>query len=113
MPTRDFIRSSKEAGSLKAACWDHIRRKFHGILAATASPTAAEAVRHIGEIYAVEKQVRGSSPEVRHEARHGRARPVMEDPHRWLDRILQNLSAKSDMAGAIRYARTRWTALTR
>jgi transposase len=37
----------------------------------------------------------------------------MEDLRRWLDRTLQNLSAKSDMAGAIRYALTRWTALTR
>ena len=37
----------------------------------------------------------------------------MEDLRRWLDRTLQNLSAKSDMAGAIRYALTRWTALKR
>jgi hypothetical protein len=37
----------------------------------------------------------------------------MEDLRRWLELTLQNLSAKSDMAGAIRYALTRWTALTR
>jgi transposase len=89
------------------------RRKFHDILAATGSPTAAEAVRRIGELYAVEKQVRGSPPEIRLAARQARAKPVMEDLRRWLDVTIQNLSTKSDMAGAIRYALTRWTALTR
>ena len=37
----------------------------------------------------------------------------MEALRVWLDQTLQTLSAKSDMAGAIRYALTRWTALTR
>jgi hypothetical protein len=37
----------------------------------------------------------------------------MEDLRRWLDQTLQTLSAKSDMAGAIRYALARWTPLTR
>jgi hypothetical protein len=38
---------------------------------------------------------------------------VIEELRVWLDRTLQTLSAKSDMAGAIRYALARWTALTR
>ncbi len=37
----------------------------------------------------------------------------MEDLQHWLDQTLLTLSIKSDMAGAIRYALTRWTALTR
>src|ERR1700720_195807 len=98
---------------VEAACWAHTRRKFHDILAATESPPAVEAVRRIGELYAVEKQARGSPPEIRLQARQARARPIMEDLRRGLDRTLQDLSAKSDMAGAIRYALTRWTALTR
>jgi transposase len=59
------------------------------------------------------KQVRGSPPEIRLAARQTRARQVMEDLRRWFDRTLQNLSAKSDMAGAIRYALAHWTALRR
>ncbi len=98
---------------VEAACWAHTRRKFHDILAATESPTAAEAVRRIGELYAVEKQVRGSPPEIRLAARQTRARPVMEDLRHWFDRTLLTLSVKSDMAAAIRYALTRWTALAR
>lgn len=98
---------------VEAACWAHTRRKFHDIFAATASATASEAIRRIGSLYAVEKQVRGSPPEIRLAARQALARPVMEALRVWLDQTLQTLSAKSDMAGAIRYALSRWTALTR
>jgi hypothetical protein len=98
---------------LEAACWAHTRSKFHDILAATQSPTASEAIRRIGELYAIEKEVRGSPPEIRLAIRQVRARPVMEALRPWFDATLQTLSAKSDMAGAIRYAISRWTALTR
>jgi transposase len=98
---------------LEAACWAHSRRKFHDILAATQSPTASEAIRRIGELYAIEKEVRGRSPEIRFAIRQARARPAIEDLRAWFDATLQTLSAKSDMAGAIRYAISRWTALTR
>jgi transposase len=98
---------------VEAACWAHGRRKFHDILAATQSPTASEAIRRIDELYAIEKQVRGSPPEIRLAIRQARARPVIEDLRVWLEATLQTLSAKSDMAGAIRYALSRWTALSR
>jgi transposase len=98
---------------IEAACWAHARRKFHDILAATQSPTASEAIRRIGELYAIEKEVRGRPPEIRLATRQARARPVIEDLRAWFDATLQTLSAKSDMAGAIRYAISRWTALTR
>jgi hypothetical protein len=57
--------------------------------------------------------VRGSRPEVRLAVRQARSRPIIEDLRRWLDRTLQNLSAKSDMAVAIRYALARRAALIR
>ena len=98
---------------LEAACWAHARRKFHDILAATQSPTASEAIRRIGELYVIEKEVRGSPLEIRLAIRQARARPVIDDLRAWFDKTLQTLSAKSDMAGAIRYAISRWTALTR
>jgi transposase len=98
---------------LEAACWAHARRKFHDIFAATQAPTAAEAIRRIGELYAIEKEVRGSPPEIRLAIRQARSTRVIEDLRAWLDATLQTLSTKSDMAGAIRYALSRWSALTR
>lgn len=38
---------------------------------------------------------------------------MIEDLRAWLDATLQTRSPKSDMAGAVRYALSRWTALTR
>jgi transposase len=98
---------------VEAACWAHTRRKFHDILAATESPTASEAIRRIGLLYAIEKEVRGSPPEVRLAIRQARARPVMTELRSWFDRTLETLSTKSEMAKAIRYALARWSALTR
>lgn len=74
---------------VEAACWAHARRKFHDIFAATQSPTASEAIRRIGELYAIEKEVRGSPPEIRLAIRQAKARPVIEDLRAWFDATLQ------------------------
>ena len=37
-----------------AACWAHARRKFYDVHQATGSPIAAEALRRIAELYAIE-----------------------------------------------------------
>jgi transposase len=41
------------------------------------------------------------------------ARPKLDELATWLDTQLQTIPGKSDLAGAIRYARSRWTALSR
>ena len=45
--------------------------------------------------------------------RQARAGPVLEDLQRWFQSTLSKLSRKSPLAIAIRYALTRWVALTR
>jgi len=57
-----------------AACWAHTRRKFYDIHQATSSPIAAEVLRCIGELYAIEQQVRGQSADERQTARNIRSR---------------------------------------
>src|SRR6202041_2844184 len=47
------------------------------------------------------------------EIRQARARPLINDLHRWFNKILTGLSRKSDTVAAIRYALSRWRALTR
>lgn len=37
-----------------AACWAHARRKYYEVHAATGSPVAAEALRRVAELYAIE-----------------------------------------------------------
>ena len=97
----------------EAACWAHARRKFHEIHVVHASPTTTEALARIGSLYAIEDEIRGKPIEVRLSIRQARARPLLDDLRKWMEKALRSLSAKSETAGAIRYALSRWRALTR
>ena len=54
-----------------------------------------------------------SRPRLRYEIRQTRARPLIEELHLWFHKTLAGLSRKSDTAAAIRYALSRWRALSR
>ena len=97
----------------EAACWAHVRRKFYDLHVATASPVAAEALRRIAALYEIEQAVRGQSASHRQVARQARAGPVLDALYGWLHQTLTSLAQRSTLAGVIRYALTRWAALTR
>ena len=97
----------------EAACWAHVRRKFYEIHVAHASPIAAVALDRIGRLYGIEAEIRGRPPDERREVRQARAGPELESLHAWWHATLTTLSKKSELAVAIRYALSRWTALTR
>ncbi len=103
-----------EGGQIQeAACWAHVRRKFYDLQVAHASPLAAEALKRIAELYAIEGDIRGRPPEERLQARTTRARPLLDSLHQWLQATLAIVSKKSEIAAAIRYALGRWRALLR
>ena len=103
-----------ETGRIQeAACWAHVRRKFYDLEKAHKSLVAKEALGRIGELYAVESDINGRSPEERREVRNTRSRPLLESLKQWLDETLVKLSKKSDTAIAVRYALGRWDALLR
>jgi transposase len=97
----------------EAACWAHVRRKFYDLQVAHASPLAAEALKRIGELYAIESEIRGRPPEERLQTRITRAHPLLEALHEWMQTTLTRVSRKSEIAAAIRYAVGRWRALRR
>src|SRR5215212_9334095 len=94
-----------------AFCWAHCRRRFYEIHQATGSPLAEEALRRIGELYAVEAEIRGRPAEERRAARQERSRPIVEALHAWLTVQLGRVSGRSTLAEAIRYALRHWTGL--
>ena len=103
-----------EGGRIQeAACWAHVRRKFYDLQVAHASPLAAEALKRIAELYAVESEIRGRPPEERRQIRITRARALLDSLHQWLESTLAVVSRKSEIAAAIRYALGRWRALLR
>ena len=96
-----------------AACWAHTRRKFYEVAQATNAPIAVEALRRIGELYAVEAGVRGQPPARRLAARRPFSKSIVEALRDWLEAQLPRVSGRSALAEAIRYALSRWEGLTR
>ena len=97
----------------EAACWAHARRAFYDLHVARPSILTTEALRRIGEPYAIEEVIRGKPPDVRLAERQARAKPLLDDLERWLQTTLATLSRKSDTAAAILYILKLWPALTR
>jgi hypothetical protein len=79
----------------------------------TDSPIAREALERIAALYHIEEQIRGRPPDERQAVRKARAGPLLGDLQRWLIDTVRVLSKKSELAGAICYALSRWKALTR
>ena len=92
-----------------AFCWAHVRRKFYEL--ADSSPVATEVLRRIAWLYAIENEVRGCSAEQRRSVRAERSRVIIDDLRQYLDARNAQVSAKSKLGEAIRYALTRWGGL--
>jgi len=100
----------------EAACWAHARRPWWDLYLSTGKAEdslAAQALRRIAALYAVEKDIRGQPPDIRRAHRQARAGPLLEEMHAWLSNLVGRVSAKSELAQAIGYSLTRWQALTR
>ena len=95
----------------EAACWAHVRRKFFDIHEANRSPIAWEALERIRALYEIESEIRGKPPNERCAVRQARAGPLLRDLHHWFVATVRKLSKKSELAGAIQYALSRWEAL--
>jgi transposase len=103
-----------ESGRIQeVGCWAHVRRKFYDLVVAHKSPVGQQALERIAELYAIEKEIRGRSPEARRNVRLERSQPLLKALKQWMEDTLTKLSRKSDTAKAVRYALVRWDALQR
>ena len=98
---------------VEVACWSHARRQFYHVHHETASPIALEALQRIAALFAIEGAIRGQSPDRRAAARAEHAGPLLEQLKAFLEAALNRISGKSGLEAAIRYALSRWKALTR
>ncbi len=106
-------RGDKPAAATEVACWAHVRRKFHNIYKATGSPVAHQALERIGALFAVERDIKNRPPDERVVVRAKWARALIDELDAWFDATLPKLSGRSELAGAMRYARARWPSLRR
>jgi transposase len=96
-----------------AFCWSHLRREFFKIAERGDAPIATEAVARIAQIYAIEKDVRGTSADERRAARQVRSRPLIDALKIFFEHQLTRLAGGSDTARIIRYGLRHWDGLTR
>ena len=73
-------------GVTRAYCWAHARRKLCEIHDSHRSEVAAQGLRRIAAMYAIEKQIRGEPAEVRLAVRQARTAPRVKEFGAWLKR---------------------------
>ena len=93
--------------------YHHARRKVFEVHEQTGSPAARAILEAMAGLFAIEQQIAGQPPARRLAERQARSAPALGELRGLLDATLARISAKSSLAGAIRYATTRWEALTR
>jgi len=81
----------------------HARRKIHDIHIRHPSPTTTEALHRIGELYAIEADIRGRPAEEREQVRKARSRPLLMSLESWIREKLATLSRQADTAKAFNY----------
>jgi transposase len=100
------------AAITEVACWAHCRRKIFDVWETTKSAVAKTALDQIAEFYAIEDKARFAPPAERL-AHRAAAIPLLEAFFAWAEATERKLSARSELAQALRYIITRRTALTR
>ncbi|MFL0585008.1 transposase [Sphingomonas olei] len=85
------------------ACWAHARRKLHGVYQADPSSVATEGLRMIRSLYEVE---RGIVQDPHDDRRKGRKQSKLTalDFFAWAGDVLGQVSARTPLAEALRYA---------
>ncbi|EFC9840359.1 IS66 family transposase [Escherichia coli] len=95
----------------EAACMAHARRKIHDVHARIPTDITTEALRRIGELYAIEAEIRGSPADARLAFRKTRTVPLMQSLYDWIQAQMNVLSRHSDTAKAFAYMLKQWDAL--
>ncbi len=98
---------------LEVACWAHFRREIFERHKQQPTALTSDLLDRIGQLYAIEANIRGQPADVRRSIRQERSRPLVTALRAALDDALRKLSSKSPMTKAIRYGTKRWKAFTR
>jgi transposase len=100
-------------GVTEAGCLAHARRRFFDLWVNHKSPVAEEALKYFVQLYEVEREAQGLTPDERRRIRQLKARPVADALSQWLQLQRQKVPDGSATARAIDYSIGRWVALTR
>ena len=85
-----------ESKADEQACMVNVRRKFVDEFERTGADIAKHAITQVADLYAVEKEVRGKTPEERVALRKEKAKPIFDKLDAWLSVQLPKSPAKPD-----------------
>ncbi len=74
----------RNGGITEAACWAHARRKIHDVHVRIPSALTEEALEQIGQLYAIEADIRGMPAEQRLAERQRKTKPLLKSLESWL-----------------------------
>ncbi|MGH7087445.1 MAG: IS66 family transposase [Stellaceae bacterium] len=100
------------AAITEVACWSHCRRGIFEVWKATKSPVARAALDRVAEFYAIEDKARFAPPAERL-AHRAATIPLPDAFFAWAEAVERKLSARSELAEALRYILKRRIALSR
>ena len=111
-----YNKLAKSEGIEHLVCWAHVRRKF--VEAVKVQPKGAhghadQAVALIGKLYAIEREHKDATIEVRYAARQEKSVPVLNELHDWMEKLLPKVPPKSALGAALSYMRDYWGKLAR
>ena len=100
-------------GVTEVGCMAHARRKFFDLHAANRSQIAEQALKLIGQLYDIEREVKELGTDERRRIRQTKAKPLADALFEWMQLHRAKVPDGSATAKALNYAINRWTALTR
>jgi transposase len=92
-----------------AACWAHVRRKYHDASKGRDKKAAAfQMLGLIGKLYQIERQIKDQSSAQKQSIRQQQAQPILDKIRQWLDKQIPRVLPKSELGKAIRYTDKLW-----
>jgi transposase len=98
---------------IEAGCWAHARRKFFEIAALAKAPLAADAVRRIDAIFAIERDITATQPHQRLAARIEQSAALVGELEAWMRQTRIKLARQNEVGRAMDYMLKRWPSFTR
>ena len=108
---------ANSAALTHAGCWAHVRRKFDEAkkVQAEANAHVRTALDYIGQLYAIERQVRERkeplSPEQHRQVRKTHSAPILAQFHRWLTSLSEAVLTQGALGKALAYTLKQWPKL--
>ncbi|EHH8140990.1 IS66 family transposase, partial [Escherichia coli] len=97
----------RNGGITEAACWAHACRKIHDVHVRIPSALTEEALEQIGQLYAIEADIRGMPAEQRLAERQRKTKPLLKSLESWLREKMKTLffgSGHGGERGALLYS---------